>query len=304
MQQSDDPWSLRPEDFPASGTPEEKLRFLVRYAVLAPSFRNTQPWRFEVGDGRIGLYADLSRRQRAADLSQRDLYVSLGCALENLILAAAHFGFAQEIVYFPLCEEDELVAQIRIPAQDPGAARHEPLLDAITRRRTPHGAYASRPVDPAALGELRACCREPGLTLLLTQDESIRQAVEKFLSRADAIAFGNAEYLKEQEAASVAGGFDARGQQNTPAFGLIGADKGGRDLQVKAGRVLERLYLTASTLGLSVQPMSVLLEFDEVTAAFARLFRAGGVPLLPFRLGYAEQPARPTPRRPLEDVVR
>jgi len=46
---------------------------------------------------------------------------------------------------------------------------------------------------------------------------------------------------------------------------------------------------------------SALLGGIGRTAAGANEF---GVPLLPFRLGYAEQSARPTPRRPLEDVVR
>jgi hypothetical protein len=88
-----------------------------------------------------------------------------------------------------------------------------------------------------------------------------------------------------------------------PAFGLISAGNAGRLAQVKAGRLFERLSLRAVALGLFVQPLSALLEFAEVTAAFARLFRAGGLPLMPFRLGHARAAAQPAPRRPLEEVL-
>ena len=68
--------------------------------------------------------------------------------------------------------------------------------------------------------------------------------------------------------------------------------------------VLERLYLTATSEGLSLQPISQLLEVDKVGRRFAKLFRAGGVPMVAFRLGYADSSAKPTPRRALEDLLR
>ena len=299
-----DPWALREADFPSSGLLDDQLRFLVRYAVLAPSFRNLQPWRFEVGGGRIALYADLGRRSRKADLRLRDLYISLGCALENLLLAAERFGLDHEVDYFPLCEEDELVAQARFTALGGRAPRPAALLQAVTRRHTQHGRYAGRAIEAAVLAELRGCAGEAGLSLMLTQDDPIRRAVAGMLARAGSIAAARPEYRRELEESIAAGSFDAPGPQNTPTFGMIGAEKGGRVAQVRAGRVLERLYLAAAMRGISVQPMSVLLEFEEVTALLRRMFRAAGVPLLPLRLGYAEKPARPTPRRALEEVLR
>ncbi len=38
-------WDVQESDFPEKGT-EEQMEFLLRYAVLAPSGPNTQPWRF------------------------------------------------------------------------------------------------------------------------------------------------------------------------------------------------------------------------------------------------------------------
>jgi hypothetical protein len=323
-----DPWGVREEDFPARAALADRLRFLVRYALLAPSFRNMQPWRFQVDDSRVSVYADVSRRPLAADLHQRDLYISIGCALENLVLAAQRFGFSHELVYFPLTEEDGLVAQIRF-ADAALATRPDPLFRAIVQRRTHHGGYSGKPLGPTALRKLNACCGEPDLALLLTQDGPVKAAVDKLVLRASEIVFRNPRYRKEQAEARRNGAFgaadpmsgllrialanfglgddlaqhDHRVLVTSPVFGLISGRKTGREAQVRAGRVLERLYLCTTALDLCVQPLSVLLETEEVSAAFSRLFRAGGVPLLPFRLGYATRPEAPAPRRPLEEVL-
>ena len=57
MDPAGDPWDVAEAEFPANGAPADKLRFFLRYAVLAPSRHNTQPWRFEVRDNTVALYA-------------------------------------------------------------------------------------------------------------------------------------------------------------------------------------------------------------------------------------------------------
>ena len=76
------------QDFPRIYPVQEQLRFLVRYAILAPSTRNTQPWRFRVEGECIEVLADLSRLHPVADRDRRELYLSVGCAIENLLVAA------------------------------------------------------------------------------------------------------------------------------------------------------------------------------------------------------------------------
>ena len=43
-------WSVDAGDFPRSGTRHDQATFLLRYAVLAPSSHNTQPWKFRVDE--------------------------------------------------------------------------------------------------------------------------------------------------------------------------------------------------------------------------------------------------------------
>ena len=59
------PWEVVETDFPAQGSPEEQLRFLLNYTVLAPSRLNTQPWLFR--DERRALLS-LKRREALPNL--------------------------------------------------------------------------------------------------------------------------------------------------------------------------------------------------------------------------------------------
>lgn len=103
-------WEVDEGDFPANGSDEEKLTFLLRYAILAPSSYNSQPWRFNVSGDVIDLFADRSRWLKVADADQRELYLSLGSALENLRISADHFGYNCNITYFP--GPQDLVARV------------------------------------------------------------------------------------------------------------------------------------------------------------------------------------------------
>ena len=102
-------WNINESDFPSNSSHlQEKLAFLLNYAILAPSSHNSQPWKFNVSDDEILLYAARSRWLSVADADKREIYISLGAALENLIIAAEHFGYNCTVSAFP-GEEDLVV---------------------------------------------------------------------------------------------------------------------------------------------------------------------------------------------------
>src|ERR1700720_4800428 len=67
---------------------------LVRAAILAASPHNTQPWLFKVTNSSIELYIDTQRNVGALDPYLREEHIGMGCALENLMLAAPADGYA------------------------------------------------------------------------------------------------------------------------------------------------------------------------------------------------------------------
>lgn len=74
-------WSSAIDEFPISGTTNQKLGALVRYAVRAPSSHNSQPWLFRVVGDTLELRADRGRRLPVVDPEDRELTISCGAAL-------------------------------------------------------------------------------------------------------------------------------------------------------------------------------------------------------------------------------
>ena len=77
------------------------LRELIRFATLAANGHNTQPWRFRATERQIEILPDFARRTPIVDPDDHHLFVSLGCAAENLALAAAARGRASEVRFDP-----------------------------------------------------------------------------------------------------------------------------------------------------------------------------------------------------------
>ena len=68
--------------------------YMMEQAVKAPSGHNTQPWLFRVQKDRIQILPDMSKSLPAVDPDNRELFISLGCATENLCIAAEAKGYA------------------------------------------------------------------------------------------------------------------------------------------------------------------------------------------------------------------
>ena len=143
-----EPW----KEWRAQG--EEGPLALVSAAILASNAHNTQPWLFRVGDSRIELFADERRDIGTVDSFSREMHIGLGCALENLLLAARARGYGYRIALAPDSSDPTLVARVDLSRGDEEVS---PLYEAIPERHTNRYAYdASRPVPGATLEDLSA----------------------------------------------------------------------------------------------------------------------------------------------------
>jgi nitroreductase len=133
------PWSL-PDQAPAADL--ERTRALIGAAILAPSHWNAQPWRFEVEGDRILLLADPRRAMPVTDPDQRAMRLSLGAALENLVVAARAWGFRPSIAYRAPDASGGAVAEVTLSPNGP--ARDRTLFTAIPQRRTNRNEYDGR----------------------------------------------------------------------------------------------------------------------------------------------------------------
>jgi nitroreductase len=127
---------------------------LVPAAILASNAHNTQPWLFRIGDSRIDLFADRTRNIGAVDPLSRELDISLGCALENLLLAARAKGYDYRLTLVPDRSDPAHVARADLA---PGGTEVSALYEAIPHRHTNRYAYdTARPISGETVEALRA----------------------------------------------------------------------------------------------------------------------------------------------------
>src|SRR6185436_18183656 len=108
------PWSIHEPDFYEIDSFHDRMAFLLRYAVLAPSPGNTQPWSFRINQDDVDVFADRSRGLTVVDPQERELLMSVGAAITNFRAAAAHFRFETTVLYHQLAGESSPVATISV----------------------------------------------------------------------------------------------------------------------------------------------------------------------------------------------
>lgn len=333
----------------AAGSGAEALSALVgtegmemlELAALAPSSHNVQPWRVEILDRyHWTLRHDPSRALPAVDPEGREMWLSLGCFVENLDHAARNRGLRMETAVTGSPADG--VVDIRF-VQDRSVSAGIP--DRVLRaRRTVRKGFLPTPVTALHARELTdgldgASLVAPGTA----QAETIGGAVVAATARQNA----DPEAMKElsewihwsnRDAAARRDGLTPATMDMTGAAGLFvrlffsketvlsdsfaekgnaiaraqAAENGGwmlleggaelADL-VDAGRRFERLALRACRLGIGVHPMSQPLEEESWRGALAGALGTGPLQFL-LRLGYLAQYPEPVSlRRPIPDFV-
>ncbi len=165
---------------------------LVRAAILAASPHNTQPWLFKVSNSSIELYIDTQRNVGALDPYLREEHIGMGCALENLMLAAAANGYLATVTLFPAKlgpipaePRPELLARV-----DLASGKHEEteLYDAIPRRHTNRSAYnPQKPIPSQFVDTLSGLAGdEPEVKLFLFTADRDRTKIAEISSAANA----------------------------------------------------------------------------------------------------------------------
>ena len=326
-----DPWQLDEQEFPVNAALEVQFHFLLQYAILAPSFQNAQPWKFQIRTDGIDVFADRLLWRKVADPDQRELLISIGCALENFLIAAEHFGIGHELIYFPDQGFLDHVATLRLAAGGSASFfRPKSLFDSIPVRHTSHKKHADRKISDRHFELLRSCLTETDIHLHFSADAAIQRKVDDLLVRGNVLQFADGCYRQEVAQLIGQGALgtswlvsklgelahthlnrgkaesqrDSELLMSSPAIGVICSGTNDRTAYVKSGQVYQRIGLLAASMGIWLQPMSHIVEVPELRKDLAQLIPIPDVvPQHPFRLGFGEPEAKHTPRRPLSDLL-
>ena len=309
---------------------------LVRYATLAPSSHNTQCWKFAIEDKAITILPDLSRRTPAVDPDDHHLFVSLGCAAENLVQAALAHGLAGDVRFDAVRD----AVPVSLAAT---RARASPLFQAIPDRQCTRGDYDSKPLSKEELALLERAGTSDRVRLVLLTERSAMEQVLDHVVQGNTAQMADPAFVKELKAWIRFNGADAvrtrdglygvsSGSPSIPswigdrAFDLFFTpksenDKYARQIRssagiavfvgqsankahwVDVGRCYERFALQATALGIRNAFLNQPVEVASVRPRFAAAVGlAGQRPDLVVRFGRG--PTLPSSlRRPVQAVL-
>jgi nitroreductase len=330
-------WDVQETDFPSTGTLFDQLKFLLRYAVLAPSGPNTQPWKLSIKDNEVSLIADFTRSLPSLDPTNRTMYLSHGCLIANTLITAEHFGFGYDVNCLPDGPSGDRSASIKFD-KNASKPRFADLFQEITKRHTNRKPYESRAIEAEKLEKLRSCIDGQGFRLDIITDNEGKNKMADILARSQRIQLGNKEMRKELAnwirpntsdskdglpgysfgysdfesylGKFIFGTFDmssSRARVETanmiasPAVAVLSTDSDDNLTWIKAGMLFETMFLTATRLGVMFDLFSQPMAIPELRQEISQRLNAK-YPQLLIRMGYA-QPSKHTPRRPVEEVL-
>lgn len=336
------PYEVDGVSFPETGTMIEQMLHLVRYAILAPSTHNTQPWKFRLAENGIAVFADYARRLPVVDPDNRELLISLGAAIMNLRIAAVHFGFDVGVEYNMSGDSEMPIAFVqldRTASAKPSDRQLDKLFPVIAKRHTNRHPFLIMRVPEAVLGRLSEAADGKEVNLVFSTDPNKNTQVAHLVAEAERILQAQPEYRKELgewmrpnatqkpdgmtgaafgigdlpstlapwamknlNLGGVRGRHDERLCMEAPALAVLCAEDS-VPAWLEVGEVLQRVLLTIVREGLHYSFFNMPIELPDARAQLRKHLGVRLWPQLLLRIGYClEQPA-PTPRRSAEECI-
>jgi hypothetical protein len=311
-------------------------RELVRCATLAPSSHNTQCWKFSVEDKAITIRPDLARRTPVVDPDDHHLFVTLGCAAENLVQAALAHG----LLAGPSFDAANDLVRVTLT---PAAAESSALFQAIASRQCTRGDYDGQPLAVDDLKLLERAGTSNGVRLLLLTDRPAMERVLEYVVQGNTAQLADPAFISELKSwirfngtdavrtrdglFSVSSGnpaipawlgdlafgwfFTASGEndkiarqvRNSAGIAVFVGEVADKAHWVDVGRAYERFALQATALGIRNAFLNQPVEVAAVRSPFAAALGLAGLrPDLVVRFGRGPTLPRSL-RRSVESVM-
>lgn len=319
----------------------QSLCNLVHYATLAPSSHNTQCWRFLVDPDQliISVIPDFQRSCPVVDPDDHHLYVSLGCAVENLVVAAKAHGYD-----VPKIDSSNPKNGIHVQLQPGKTPVVTEFFQAIPHRQVTRCEYDGKPLCQKELDQLQEAGRGTGVRVILITDREKMDEVLEFIVAANTAQMSNAEFKHEllswirfNEKDAVGRGDGLFGKctgnpavpsflgkaifhllvrpssenqkivqqvKSSAGFAVFVSEKDDPVHWVEAGRCYERFALKATAMGVRNAMLNQPIEESDVRPRFAKCLGLTETERPDLLVRFGKSPPMPiSPRRHVEDVL-
>lgn len=327
-------------EFPKYGTRSMQVKFLLQYAILAPSGHNTQPWKFLIRENVVEVFADTSRHLNVVDPRHRELIVSCGAAIGVFQHAARLFGCRAHVHLHTQVSQSTPLASIELLAGPPPDEQETELFKAIFERHTQRDNFYDKAPDPEDIAYCRviADLYDTGFyTGTKTED---KRALANLIANGDRVQYSNpdfrrelANWLKSKKVGSSDGmsadsfGLpdiltplgsllvrtinlgNAVGQthlkqinQESAVIGMLTSKNEDIQAWIKTGQALSHVLLYLTTKGLSVSFYNEPIEIKALRKELSKLVGKNESPQMLFRVGFGPA-GKASSRRPLEECL-
>lgn len=316
---------------------KEDLLFMIEQATKAPSGHNTQPWLFRINENSIEIHPDSTKTLPVVDSDQREMFVSLGCAAENLCIAAISRGYRPTV---SISAKGIITLQ---PARTATPVEATGLAEQISKRQTNRRVYNGTLIPDETMRELLAVKRagDTSLHCWPKGSEEFRK-LHSYIMQGNEIQMNDLSFKKElkswmrfnrEQVRKTGDGlsYSVFGAPNLPArlscfimgscltakrqnssdrkkiassshFILFTAPTNTPEAWIQLGRTLERFLLHATRAGIATaftnQPCELQVLSDKMQQEIAGLQTR--IPVVLLRLGYAA----PMPYSPRKEVAK
>ena len=332
MKNSISVWNVKEEKFPKNGKLINKLKFLLRYAILAPSGHNSQPWKFRIDNSCLEILPDYSRSRTEVDPDDRELFISLGAVSKNIEVAAGYFG----LIYERIIEKDKIIFKFK---EGKVISKSKDLFIAIPKRNTNRGDYLEKQIQKDKLASIDKAAEEISF-LRLIDNKSEKKELAKLVATADLIWFKSKNLVEELEGWLRDDVESSKDGLPTSVLSLykvavefkylfsgdseLAKKKAERDFDrtiksplliaivtkkdtiedwIEAGRQYEELALRLTSLGLSNGFYNIIIQLKKPRKDLAELLKVKGSVQMLLRVGYAKEAPSRTQRRPVDEVL-
>lgn len=333
------PRQTHDELFPYSGSKEAQLRFLLRYATLAPSHYNAQPWKFQLDSEEVKILKDASRCANIVDPQFRESTISCGAAI-GMIEAAARYFALTPCVLLPEKDQCDYLARVELHDKHDPSTQDVLLFNAIKQRQTNRGWFTDAVVPYTVIKSCQKMAKDLGVSLIFTREENLKvtfasltaMAVRQQLSmpwfRLEFSSWLRSKFSFKQDGVTGFGFFSMdlplpfiktamkwlnRGKQigdfnknklvsGSPILVAISTDLDTQESWLNTGRLLSHLSLELTAVGLSASYMNQAIQVPKFRPQVTDLFGCKASPQLVLRIG-AAQKVQWTSRIPVEDCL-
>jgi hypothetical protein len=321
--------------FEGNSSTSTQMSELIRYATLAANGHNTQPWLFAINESAIEIHPDYSRRLSVVDHNDRELWISLGCALENLLIAASVVGYAPEVTH----PDTNDFIRIDLTTDTPQASK---LFEAIPLRQNTRSEYDGQLIKTADFDQVQAVRLEPGVSLHFATQSNDLETVLEYVNQGNLNQYGDKAFIdelihwlrfnKKEALASLDGLYshcsgnpevprwlgqmfvsgskpqqqadaDVKKLRSSSGAVVIASQGDDKATWVRTGQVYERLALTLTSLDIKSAFLNQPIEVTQLRSQFQSAMGLGAaLPQLLVCYGYAHEMPRSL-RRPVEQVL-